>query len=93
MTERSKSELQLPRYKFVVQVVIIEQKGQGVKMGCRSFWDTETDNYAEVTYSNVSGQHRMTRALMLGYCIGFINMHCHLPRDLLLLILKPQMDD
>merc|ERR1712070_1054889 len=47
-----KEELQLPRYKFVVQVAIAEQKGQGVKMGCRSFWDTETDNYAEVTYTN-----------------------------------------
>eukprot|EP00656_Telonema_subtile_P017288 TRINITY_DN1924_c0_g1_i4.p1 TRINITY_DN1924_c0_g1~~TRINITY_DN1924_c0_g1_i4.p1 ORF type:complete len:129 (+),score=33.47 TRINITY_DN1924_c0_g1_i4:118-504(+) len=49
-----KNELLLPRYKFIVQVVIMEQKGQGVKMGCRSFWDTETDNYAEVSYSNDS---------------------------------------
>jgi hypothetical protein len=47
-----KEELQLPRYKFVVQVVIAEQKGQGIKMGCRSFWDTDTDNYAEVSYTN-----------------------------------------
>lgn len=47
-----KDELELPRYKYVVQVVIAEQKGQGMKMGCRSFWDTETDNYAEYTYQN-----------------------------------------
>merc|ERR1711924_105396 len=47
-----KEELELPRYKYVVQVVIAEQKGQGIKMGCRSFWDTETDNYAEYTYQN-----------------------------------------
>merc|ERR1711998_667491 len=47
-----KEELELPRYKYVVQVVIAEQKGQGMKMGCRSFWDTETDNYAEYTYRN-----------------------------------------
>merc|ERR1719331_1148575 len=47
-----KEELELPRYKYVVQVVIAEQKGQGMKMGCRSFWDTETDNYAEFTYQN-----------------------------------------
>eukprot|EP00658_Telonema_sp_P-2_P011819 TRINITY_DN14529_c0_g1_i17.p2 TRINITY_DN14529_c0_g1~~TRINITY_DN14529_c0_g1_i17.p2 ORF type:complete len:104 (+),score=22.33 TRINITY_DN14529_c0_g1_i17:251-562(+) len=51
---RIKEELQLPRYKFIVQVVIAEQKGQGIKLGCRSFWDTETDNYAEVSYSNDS---------------------------------------
>merc|ERR1712205_161493 len=47
-----KEELELPRYKYVVQVVIAEQKGQGIKMGCRSFWDTETDNYAEYTFQN-----------------------------------------
>merc|ERR1711924_282255 len=47
-----KEDLELPRYKYVVQVVIAEQKGQGIKMGCRSFWDTETDNYAEYTYQN-----------------------------------------
>merc|ERR1711907_127285 len=47
-----KEELELPRYKYIVQVVIAEQKGQGIKMGCRSFWATETDNYAEYTYQN-----------------------------------------
>merc|ERR1712146_298739 len=47
-----KEDLELPRYKYVVQVVIAEQKGQGIKMGCRSFWATETDNYAEYTYKN-----------------------------------------
>jgi len=41
-----------PRYKFVVQVVIGEQRGEGVRMGCRCFWDADTDNYAEDTYRN-----------------------------------------
>merc|ERR1712100_811264 len=45
-------EIELPRYKYVVQVIIAEQKGQGIKMGCRSFWDTETDNYAEYTFQS-----------------------------------------
>ena len=48
-----KSELELPRYKFVVQVVIGEDRGACVRMGCRCFWDAETDNYAEDTYRNV----------------------------------------
>merc|ERR1711959_335145 len=47
-----KEELELPRYKYVVQVVIAAQKGQGLKMGSRSFWDTETDNFAEYAYQN-----------------------------------------
>ncbi|GAQ87618.1 hypothetical protein KFL_003650090 [Klebsormidium nitens] len=42
--------LGLERYKFVVQVVIGEQRGEGVRMGCRCFWDTNTDNYAEETF-------------------------------------------
>merc|ERR1719446_498705 len=51
---RLKSELELPRYKFVVQVVIGEQRGEGVRMGCRCFWDPDTDGYAEDTYRNDS---------------------------------------
>merc|ERR1719157_105675 len=42
------------RYKFMVQVVIGEQRGEGVRMGCRCFWDQDTDNYAEDTYRNDS---------------------------------------
>ena len=78
-----KTELELPRYKFVVQVefysfifssrtspplplspytrpcplfpqvVVGEQRGQGVRMGHRCFWDADTDNYAEEAYRNV----------------------------------------
>uniref|UniRef100_K3WMN5 Tctex1 domain-containing protein 2 n=1 Tax=Globisporangium ultimum (strain ATCC 200006 / CBS 805.95 / DAOM BR144) TaxID=431595 RepID=K3WMN5_GLOUD len=40
------------RCKYVVQVVIGEQRGEGVRMGCRCFWDAETDCYASETFSN-----------------------------------------
>jgi len=40
------------RYKFIVQVVIGEQRGEGVKMGCRCFWDSDTDNYAQDIFMN-----------------------------------------
>ncbi|CAN0081150.1 unnamed protein product [Ectocarpus fasciculatus] len=46
-------EMNLPRYKYVVQVVIGEQRGEGVRMGSRCFWDSETDNVASETYVNV----------------------------------------
>jgi len=49
-----KNDLELPRYKFVVQVVVGEQRGEGVRMGCRCFWDADTDNYAEESYRNDS---------------------------------------
>ncbi|TMW62678.1 hypothetical protein Poli38472_005296 [Pythium oligandrum] len=42
------------RCKYVVQVVIGEQRGEGVRMGCRCFWDPETDCYASETFSNES---------------------------------------
>ncbi len=42
------------RYTFLVQVVIGEQKGQGVKASCRCYWDSDTDSYAEVCYLNPS---------------------------------------
>ncbi|XP_064394181.1 dynein light chain Tctex-type protein 2B-like [Halichondria panicea] len=44
--------LDLDRYKYIVQVVIGEQRGEGVKMGCRCFWDSDTDNYAQDIYMN-----------------------------------------
>ncbi|KAJ8031250.1 Tctex1 domain-containing protein 2 [Holothuria leucospilota] len=47
-------ELKLDRYKFVVQVVIGEQRGEGVKMGCKCFWDSDTDNCAQDIFMNDS---------------------------------------
>mmetsp|Transcript_53582 Transcript_53582/g.127414 ORF Transcript_53582/g.127414 Transcript_53582/m.127414 type:complete len:127 (+) Transcript_53582:237-617(+) len=47
-------ELQWDRYKYVVQVVIGEQRGEGIKMGTRCFWDQETDNMAQATFTNDS---------------------------------------
>ncbi|KAK3277962.1 hypothetical protein CYMTET_14067 [Cymbomonas tetramitiformis] len=47
-------EMGLDRYKFVVQVVIGEQRGEGVRMGCRCFWDPNTDSYATAEFSNGS---------------------------------------
>ncbi|XP_022072245.1 dynein light chain Tctex-type protein 2B [Acanthochromis polyacanthus] len=42
------------RYKLVVQVVIGEQRGQGVKMSCRCLWDADTDSCAEDVFINDS---------------------------------------
>lgn len=47
-------DLKLDRYKFLVQVVIGEMKGAGVRMGCRCFWDSQTDKLAEETFINDS---------------------------------------
>ena len=43
-----------PQYKLVVQVLLGEQRGQGIAMGFRGFWDNETDNVARETFTNDS---------------------------------------
>jgi hypothetical protein len=52
------SALGLPRYKYAVQVVVGENKGQGVQMGSRCIWDPATDGQASETYANVSHDAR-----------------------------------
>ncbi|XP_050708069.1 dynein light chain Tctex-type protein 2B-like [Eriocheir sinensis] len=39
-------EMNFPRYKYVVSVVIGELRGEGVKVGARCLWDADTDNYS-----------------------------------------------
>lgn len=42
------------RYKLVVRVVIGEQRGEGVKISSKCFWDADTDSYAEDVFMNDS---------------------------------------
>jgi hypothetical protein len=46
-------DLNIPRYKVVLQSVIGEVKGQGAYIASRCLWDTETDNYASFSMKNV----------------------------------------
>jgi hypothetical protein len=43
---------QNPRYKLMVQVLIGQRGGQGVRMGASCFWDSDTDNMATFNYIN-----------------------------------------
>ncbi|XP_022920275.1 dynein light chain Tctex-type protein 2B-like [Onthophagus taurus] len=45
-------ELQMKRYKHIVQVTIGEIKGAGVKAGVRCLWDAETDSYTSEQFIN-----------------------------------------
>lgn len=38
----------------MVQVVLGEQHGAGIKIGSRCLWDADTDNYASDIFINVS---------------------------------------
>ncbi|CAL8106656.1 unnamed protein product [Calicophoron daubneyi] len=52
--EKIKSSLALSRYRYLVHVVIGEQRGQGVKIAYRCYWDSDTDNFAEALFENQS---------------------------------------
>ena len=47
-------EMGYDRYKIVVEVVLGEQRGEGVRMGTRCLWDSDTDNYASDVFMNDS---------------------------------------
>ena len=41
-------------FQIVVEVVIGEQRGEGVRMGTRCLWDSDTDNFASDVFMNDS---------------------------------------
>jgi len=41
-----------PQYKLIVQVLLGEQRGQGIAMGFRGFWDRDSDNFARETFTS-----------------------------------------
>ncbi|XP_043468440.1 dynein light chain Tctex-type protein 2B-like [Leptopilina heterotoma] len=47
-------EFKSKEYKYIVNVVMGEQRGAGVKMGARCFWDAEADSYAFDKFVNDS---------------------------------------
>jgi hypothetical protein len=58
-----RTELNVPRYKIVVQVTIGQKKDQGVRITSRCLWDTHTDNYASINYRN---EHIWASAMVFG---------------------------
>ncbi|XP_061862142.1 dynein light chain Tctex-type protein 2B isoform X1 [Colius striatus] len=63
------------RYKMVVQVVIGEQRGEGVNMAARCFWDADTDSYAHDVFMNVSiAQRALGKSKPTCFCMRVLNM-------------------
>lgn len=50
--EKKLKGLQFNRYKYVVNVVLGQQHGAGVKIGTRCIWDAEADTYAYDSFIN-----------------------------------------
>ncbi|CAG9575533.1 unnamed protein product [Danaus chrysippus] len=45
-------DLDMKRYKILVQTILLEMKGAGIKCGQRCIWDPETDDYADELFRN-----------------------------------------
>ena len=44
--------LSIPAYKIIVQAVIGQVAGQGVRVASKCLWDEANDNYASFTYTS-----------------------------------------
>ena len=72
MTEQIKAKvvaMDFSRYKIVVQIVLGQNKNQGVRVASRCLWDTETDNYASYTFSSDA---MWCTAMVFGCCKYFL---------------------
>uniref|UniRef100_A0AC35TWG4 Tctex1 domain-containing protein 2 n=1 Tax=Rhabditophanes sp. KR3021 TaxID=114890 RepID=A0AC35TWG4_9BILA len=47
-------ELNLPRYKFIVEVIVAEARGQGMCVNSACMWDSDTDNVVNHLYTNTN---------------------------------------
>ena len=43
----------MERYKLAIQVLVGENKGQGLRVTSKCLWDPQFDNSASYTYTNV----------------------------------------
>jgi len=45
-------QLNIPRHKFVCQVILSETKGQDIEAASKCLWDEKTDNFVCASYTN-----------------------------------------
>ena len=50
--EAVKNNLNMPRYKIVVQTVLGGIQGQGLTIASKCLWDVNSDNYSSYTFKN-----------------------------------------
>jgi len=71
MLKRGVEDVRIPRYKLMVQCVIGELKGQGLRIMSQCLWDDKLDNYADCTFIKVAVAHP-GRLLLHRHGLGII---------------------
>lgn len=62
------AEMDYPKYKIIVNVVLGEQKGAGVSCASRCFWDADSDACVSNTFVNVSKSYGKMQFLFEMLC-------------------------
>ena len=61
LAEKSKNALRAlekdKRYKYMCQVLVGQDQGQGVQMGTRQFWDSELDHVVKIAQRKRIGEN------------------------------------
>ena len=61
-------DYRMPRYKFIVQVVLGEIKGQGLRIASKCLWNPDFDNYVSYTHQNRVNNLYCTAMVFGCYC-------------------------
>lgn len=54
LLKQGTGDARMKRYKLLVQVVIGELKGQGIRIMSQCLWDEKLDNYTDCTFQKVA---------------------------------------
>ncbi|KAF4652392.1 hypothetical protein FOL46_009762 [Perkinsus olseni] len=63
------ADLNIPRYKILVQVIIAEYNGQGIRISSKCLWDNNMDNLATDTYITDGGKLNRGTSLVAAFDI------------------------
>ncbi|RIB03014.1 Tctex-1 family-domain-containing protein, partial [Gigaspora rosea] len=63
--------MDLNRYKYVVNVTILENKGVGARMQINGLWDLNTDSYAQEIFKNVCNPFLFYSYLLVDLLVVF----------------------
>jgi hypothetical protein len=74
-TKLKESHTHTPRYKFLVQIILGEKRGAGIRCGCRCLWDQQTDKVAEAVFQNVSSNYASINLSIYQYPILYESLN------------------
>jgi hypothetical protein len=63
LLKQGTGDARMKRYKLLVQVVIGELKGQGIRIMSQCLWDEKLDNYTDCTFQKVGSSFDLRKTI------------------------------